>query len=408
MKPGKATRVYVITIGIVVNVVFLGVIGNIAAEKLTTNWRWKEIVRKVTGPVDSHDVFYIQPVNTGIINSNYFKLPLNTWIKIHQQKADDPVHFKRQRHAGSAFDSIRARMIIFGSDTHGVDWSNQLRIFDFASVRWIETTDMDDFRYYTVDASGEPIAKSGLIRPWAMHTFDAIDYDRLKDRLFVASFPKHMVPGRFGNWLETIWSKIKNHPTWLYDFQKSEWIKGKGNSVAFFPYSTAYDTNTGQFIGFRPDGIFSYTDERGWVKIGEKSVNAYHTNAVYDSINNAFVIFGTNTLSNAIHVFRYGDTQTQEQLTPGKRPPGTQSSPLAFHPVIEKTVALVDAPDGEDGGAQTWLYDLTTDSWTKLETAGFPFKLGMNYNMQYDNLHNQLVLIANAPDEFPSVWVLRL
>ncbi|MCW8889138.1 MAG: hypothetical protein OQL20_00585 [Sedimenticola sp.] len=408
MKVSKIARAYLVVIGISVNILFSLIVGYAVYGKVTSHWRWKQFVQLVDGPVDKINATLVEPVDSGTINTNYFNLPTKKWIKIHQQTIDDSVHFKRQTHAGSAFDTNRGRMIIYGSDTHGQDWSNQLRIFDLAAVQWLPEIQADDFLQYTVNENGIPIAKPGILRPWAMHTFDAVEYDSHKDRLIVASHPKHLAPGRFGNWMGHIWSEIQYHPTWLYEFKNSTWNVGKGNAVSFFPYATAYSTKTNEIIGFRPNGIFKLTDDKGWLKIGNKSVNAYHTNAVFDSINNAFVIFGGNTLSNSIHVYRHGDERTQEQKTPGIRPVGTQSSPVAFHPGIGKTVVLVDTPESVSDGAETWLYDLTSDSWVQMESAFFPFKLGMNYNMQYDTYHNQLVLIASTEEGLPSVWVLRL
>lgn len=50
-------------------------------------------------------------------------LPSNQWVKLHEQKPDDATHFRRQAHGGSCFDSKRGRLILFGSDTHGRDWT---------------------------------------------------------------------------------------------------------------------------------------------------------------------------------------------------------------------------------------------------------------------------------------------
>jgi hypothetical protein len=90
------------------------------------------------------------------------------------------------------------------------------------------------------------------------------------------------------------------------------------------------------------------------------------------------------------------------------RPPGASSPPWAFDSEIGKVVALVDTEIDGEKMAQTWLYDTGSDSWSLAVGADFPFKLGMNYHMQYSKRDNLLVLLTSAAPERPSVWVLRL
>ena len=44
--------------------------------------------------------------------------------------------------------------------------------------------------------------------------------------------------------------------------------------------------------------------------------------------------------------------------------------------------------------AETWLYDLSKDMWTHVDSARLPLGLGMNYNLEYDPGHNILLLVA--------------
>ncbi|WP_275100208.1 hypothetical protein [Sedimenticola hydrogenitrophicus] len=400
---------YLVVIGRLCNVLLVVAAGYAFSDTITHHWRWKQVETFVLATVGDWEIVNrIEPVMPGNPNRGYSHLPEKRWIKIHQQQRSDPVQFKRQPHGGSAFDSKRGRLVLFGSDTHGEDWSNVVRIFDMSSVKWIPTAQPDDYQGYVVDSAGEPSARADVKRPWAMHTFDAVDYDPVNDQLMVASHPDHLKPDRFGQWMAASWGEIKKHPTWFYHFRDNSWSTGEGKAVSFFPYSIAYDSKRQRFVGFRPDGVFQYAGARGWQRIAKKGINAYHTNAVYDPRNDAFIILGTHTSSNAVYLFRNGDRGALEQPTPGLRPPGMESVPAAFHPGVGKTVVLVDSPVGEKGGAQTWLYDIAEDRWEQIDEAVFPFKLGMNYNMQYDPIHNQLVLVAGGHEDFTSVWVLRL
>jgi len=59
--------------------------------------------------------------------------------------------------------------------------------------------------------------------------------------------------------------------------------------------------------------------------------------------------------------------------------------------------------------AETWLYDLVGDAWTRVEEATLPFGVGMNYNLEFDPGHRLLLLVAVPSDEpLAAVWALRL
>jgi hypothetical protein len=404
----RADEYYVLICGGVVLAVVTYVLSEMAIDRLKSHWRVQALVHSVRGPLDNASIYTVPRSTSGKLD--YSNLPKGRWLKIHQQRLDDVVSFDRQVHSGSAWDSKRHRMIIFGSDTHGQNWDNSLYFFDLYQLRWQRAYTPDPQESYRVDGLGLPMAGDETVtRPWAMHTFDAIGYLPVDDMLIVASFPKHLTPGRFGNWLKDIWGKVKTHPTWLYEFGHLRWRAIKGNAVHFFPYATAYDKDRNLFVGFRPNGIYEFqSDLQKWRKTGKKSVNAYHTQAVYDNKNKAFIIFGSHNHYNIVHVYKAGEKQSREMATAGLRPPGTQHMPFAFNSKLGKAIAVIDTCDQENELAQTWTYDLVSDKWEHVLTADFPFHLGMNYHMQYSDEDDLLVLCASAPSERPSVWVLRL
>jgi hypothetical protein len=131
--------------------------------------------------------------------------------------------FHRQAHGGSAFDSKRGRIVLFGSDTHGLDWSNSPLYFDIASFAWTRAYPDDDPSTYRVSHDGIPIAGTRPPHPWAMHTFAAVSYDALNDRPVVSSYPQHLERGRFTDALAHVWPQIRRHPTWLFDLESQRW-----------------------------------------------------------------------------------------------------------------------------------------------------------------------------------------
>ena len=350
------------------------------------------------------------------LNPNLLKLPAGRWVKIHEQRAGDEVTFKRQAHAGSAFDSRRGRIILFGSDTHGKDWSNSPLFFGVASMTWSRLYPDDDPSTYRVSAEGIPVAGIDGNHPWAMHTFGALSYDPVRDALVVSSYPRHMEPSRFTDALAAVWPLVRRHPTWRLDLATGQWEPSPGRAVHFFPYATAYDSDRRLIIGYRSSGIFELNLHTGrWKRITSRGLLGYHNNAVYDSRRKALVVFGSNENSNDVVVYRPATREHLKMPTAGQRPPRDQHTPMAFHERLGKTVVLVDREqsskptrDLRKMQAETWLYDLGKDVWAQVKSATLPFGCGMNYNVEYDPAHNLLLLVANPPEKPTAVWALRL
>ena len=133
------------------------------------------------------------------------------WVVLHRQQPDDEVRFHRQEHGGSCFDTRRGRLILFGSNTHGRDWQNSPLVFDPVSCTWSRLYPDDDLSTYAVTGEGLPVAGERGDHPWAMHTFGCVLYDPNRDEMVIASWPQHMVPGRFSRALAHVWDKVKRN-----------------------------------------------------------------------------------------------------------------------------------------------------------------------------------------------------
>jgi len=350
------------------------------------------------------------------LNPDLLNLSVGRWVKIHEQKPADSVTFRRQAHAGSAFDSRRGRIVVFGSDTHGKDWSNSPLFFDFARLMWSRLYPDDDPNTYRVNSEGIPVAGVEGDHPWAMHTFGALSYDPDQDALIVSSYPAHMKPGRFTDALAGIWSQIRRHPTWKLDLATDQWQPLPGKAVHFFPYATANDPERGVVIGYKASGIFELQLRTGtWRRIERRGLLGWTNNAVYDTRYKTLVVFGSKEKSNDVVIYEPATKRHLKMPTPGQRPPRDRHNPMAFHRGLGQTVVLVDRMRGDKQTrdlrrmqTETWLYDLGEDTWTQVKSATLPFGLGMNYNLEYDGLHHLLLLVGNAPGEAVAVWALRL
>ncbi len=337
----------------------------------------------------------------------------NRWVVLHRQQADDEVRFHRQEHGGSCFDTRRGRLILFGSNTHGRDWQNSPLVFDPVSCKWSRLYPDDGLSTYAVTGEGLPVAGERGDHPWAMHTFGAVVYDPERDEMVVCNYPQHMVPGRFTDALSHLWPRVKKHPTWTFDLASEQWRPLPCKPEHFFPYCAVYDSDRRVIVGYRPDGIYQLEGEpRAWERVAAKGFFGWHTNAVYDSVNKAVLVFGSNENSNDVVAYRPATGEHRKMPTPGVRPPKDQHNPMCFDPVAARLVIVVDrALDSGTKHGETWLYDLAEDNWTQLPEATLPFASGMNYTMEYDPGHKECLLVATSPTQDGSattVFALRV
>lgn len=341
-------------------------------------------------------------------------LPRGRWQRIHEQSPGDAVRFRRQLHGGATFDSRRRRIVLFGSDEHGEDWTNAPLFFDVATLQWSRLYPDDDPSTYRVDRFGLPVAGPNGDHPWAMHTYGAVTYHAGEDAVYVSIYPEHMQPGRFTNALAQVWPKVQRHPTWALDLGSGAWKPLSVPATHFFPYATAYDSDRRLIMGYRADGVFELRPRPiGWTRVAEPGLLGYHNSAVYDAGQRALVVFGGNQNTDDIVVYEPAGKRHRKMPTPGPRPPKAQFRPMAFHAAQGRTVLVFDSPAAEPalpgaGSADTWLYDLGRDAWSRLDEARLPFRVGMNYNMVYDAAGSLLLLVVGDAGTPTAVWALRL
>ena len=115
-------------------------------------------------------------------------LPANRWVKYHELKGGD---WWRKGHAGLAYDSTRGSLLVFGSDTHGEDWDNVVHEFILRQREWVHHGVNAHPDTYHINSEGYPVAGDMDLAPWAMHTYDGVDYDPVLDALVVVASPDH-------------------------------------------------------------------------------------------------------------------------------------------------------------------------------------------------------------------------
>lgn len=148
-----------------------------------------------------------------VLNPRLLALEPNTWSRLAQAEHAD---WRRQTHAGIAYDSKRGTLLVFGSNTHGLDWDNEIHEFDPAPARWKTHYPRAPKTSYRADAGGRAVAGTDRLLPWAMHTYDNIVYDPRLDAIVVSALPEH-------NPIRKNLPEAKIHPTWIYDLKTRQW-----------------------------------------------------------------------------------------------------------------------------------------------------------------------------------------
>lgn len=344
------------------------------------------------------------------------RIPANQWLRYHQPLNAD---WRRQGHAGIAYDTQRATFYIFGSDTHGENWDNSVHEFDPETKSWSTHYPPADPGTYRVDNRGVGVSGGDRILPWAMHTFDNILYDPINDALVVTAKPDHNPISK------TLGQPPLVHPTWFYYLPLKTWLTMENMDQAFpgnFAGASAYDAGRRVIMSYG-SGLAELGPDRGeWRKVPVKKPHEIHYSMEYDAVRKQLFVFGNFNNSNTVWIYtpgrQSGEAGSWEEKNPGgDYCPPDQHFPVAFDK--HKGVFLL-VPDnnpgtptggkGKAGGARnssTFVYDPDRNEYHRLPNADLP-ALSMNYMMVFDSRRRIFFLVTGGWQDPPVVWVLRL
>jgi len=353
------------------------------------------------------------PVDTGrvsTLNEQLLDLPPNKWVKLRVPFGGA---WRRQAHAGMAFDTHRNKLFVFGSDTHGENWDNSVHEFDPLILQWSEHDRPARRASYRADAQGHPVSGGEQPRPWAMHTYDNVVYDPTLDAIFVMAGPEHNPAGK------TV-RGIKRNPTWIYELGPRQWrmLDDPTKPVPFgFAGASAYDSGRDVIVTYSKKGLWELgPDREHWYQATPESHHEMHHNMEYDSRHKKLAVFGDYRGSNAVWVYSPGETAGMkgewEKKTPaGDACPKDDAFPVAFDSDNGVFVLLPDNPpskgEKKSKSSSTFVYDLESNTYLKLPDADMP-PLGMNYMMVYDSSNKVFLLVTGDWREPPKVWALHL
>jgi len=339
-------------------------------------------------------------------------LPANRWTKYHELESGD---WWRKGHAGLAYDSTRGSLLVFGSDTHGEDWDNIVHEFIPRQRRWVHHGVNAHSNTYKVNSEGYPVAGDPDLAPWAMHTYDGLDYVPSLDALVVVASPSHNPIGK------KIPGKAKSHPIWLYRLNTKKWSIFEDERGAmpnnFFGAATAYDkTNNNLFIC--KSGLWLLNLTTGKSKRLGNSSQCLHRTMVFDSLRRHLYLFGSYKGTSDVLRFDIGffsekyKNSKWEVLAPGgDHCPKYGSVPVAFDEMTGIFLLIVNdkkiSNDGKTNSASTFIYDPKTNEYKELIDTYLPTSR-MNFMMAWDKVHEVFFLLTGNWKDGVSVWALRL
>lgn len=344
-----------------------------------------------------------------LANALYLRsLPANRWVKYHEET---PRTWSRQSHAGLAFDTRRGSLLVFGSDTHGENWDNSVHEFHPLRRRWETHYPQAGPETYRGDDKGRPVSGTDSVLPWAMHTYDAIEYHPRLDALLVAGSPLHNPKTR------TL-GGIKEHPTWLYDLKTRRWSTFPNNGKAtpgFFGGAAVYDERRQIMVGYK-DRVWELDLQAGeWRQASGEGHHDLHHTLGYDSRRGDLYAFGGYTRTNEVWRYRPGAAAGERPAWTKLRPAGDPCPPYTTVPVAYDAsngvfLLVVDMPapsrQGRATAASTFVYDPEANAYSKLPEAGLD-AVAMNYMMAWDRNHGVFLLVTGR-DGVVTVWALRL
>ncbi len=344
------------------------------------------------------------------LNEQLLDLPPNKWVKLRVPFAGG---WRRQRHAGIAFDTHRNKLFVFGSDTHGENWDNSVHEFDPVILQWSAHYPPARRRTYGADALGHPVAGIDFSQPWAMHVYDNLVYDPTLDALLVMASPEHNPA------MKTV-RGIRRNPTWVYELGPRRWRtldNPDGKQPFGFAGASSYDSARDVVVTYSEKGVWELgPDRKGWIQATPESHHHMYQSMEYDSRHAKLAVFGGDKGGNRVWVY-----------TPGRVAGEKGSWEEECHVVITaQRIAISRWPSTAILGCSCWCRATLCPKvqrspspvvpvsmiWEAIPNIRLPNAempaLGMNYTMAYDPSNKVFFLVTGDWKRPPAVWALHL
>jgi hypothetical protein len=341
------------------------------------------------------------------------RMPAGEWVRVPTNGVAAPKVF----HGGAAIAPDRGEVFFFGSDTHSPTplekgESNSLYRLNLETLTWSQDYEQDPKSTYKILPDGQTETTTG--RPWAMHTFDAVEWDPAVNRVVVVSYPVHtsFSPEKRFPFFKGDWFKHLTPSHWEYDPGKKRWRRLETNAPPLFARALTGDSDRKQLIGH--DGTKTYQFDRSklaWTTYDAATIPGWHLTIVYDTYAKRVLLLGNNQGSNALFAYDPDRHQWQKVQVKGSCLPANGAA-IAYD--THSGVMLYLANDYHNqyhnptGKSATFIYDSRTQAWTRLKIKS-PELYGMNYLMQYDPVHRVFLHFEKSKDSGNRIvlWAFR-
>jgi len=341
-------------------------------------------------------------------------MPTGEWVVVLTTGVAAPKVF----HGGATIAPDRHTVFFFGSDTHSpteleMGETNALWRLNLKRLEWVQDYEQDPMDTYQLLENGQCVTDSG--RPWAMHTFDAVEYDPDSRKIVVISYPVHTrfrpeerFPQFEGDWYQHL---TPSH--WEYDPDTRTWSRLETGPPNLFAKALAWDSNRHLMIGHDGARTYHFRREEGqWRSFDAPSSSAgYHLTMIHESLSGRMLLLGRNGGSDILYA--YDPDQHQWTVVPvkGATLPANGST-MAFDNRNGVVLYLANQHDNQyhnpTGKAVTFIFHSKEQRWEQLNVQS-PELYGMNYLMQYDPVRNVFLHFEKSVDtgDRLKLWAFR-
>ena len=347
---------------------------------------------------------------------DWSSIPAGQWTAVPTTGFSAPKVF----HGGAAIAPERGEVFFFGSDTHAPTElekgeSNAVWRLNLNTLVWSRDYEQDpkSAETYLILPDSQTVTASG--RPWAMHTFDGVEYDPSIGRVVVVSFPGHarFEPEERYPWLKGEWYTSLKPMHWEYDPDTKQWnLLREADAPPIFAGALAYDSDRGMLVAHTGTDTYVFDRKNGkWIATGAVTQPGWHLAMVYDTYHQRPLLFGHNLNDTVVDLYDYEKGEWEAQEIDGEVLPANGSA-MAFDTNNEVLIFL--ANDAENtyhnasGKSATFVYDPESVTWRRLAIESPPL-YGMNYLTQFDPVRNVMLFFEKSPETGNRVktWAFR-
>ena len=226
---------------------------------------------------------------------DWTSVPANQWVRLPTHGTAAPKVF----HGGAAIAPERNEVYFVGSDTHHPTplekgESNAVHRLNLETLIWSQDYEQDPKSTYRIIPENQAETTTG--RPWAMHTFDVVEWDPTIKRVVAVSYPVHtrFRPEERFPMFKGDWFKKLEPSHWEYDPSRKAWTRLLTNTPRFFTSALTWDSLREQLIGFNGGGTYHFDRKKHhWRSTGVATEPGWHLSIVYDPVADRVLSLGT-------------------------------------------------------------------------------------------------------------------